>query len=145
MDQRAQRRRGCHGAQRLGRLCRSDGVRRRRRGALQRRTGRDRPRGEARPLPLTSGARPPRIEPERHVMKVALDPYMFRTTPLQELPALVADLGYEYIELSPREDLTPFFLHPRIDDAGVRQFKKALDAAGVKVAAHLPLYRWSGP
>jgi len=78
-------------------------------------------------------------------MKVALDPYMFRTTPLLELPALVAELGYEFIELSPREDLTPFFLHPRIDDAGVKQFKKALDDAGVKVAAHLPLYRWSGP
>src|SRR4051795_1027966 len=78
-------------------------------------------------------------------MKVALDPYMFRTTPLTGLPALVAELGYEYIELSPREDLTPFFLHPRIDTAGVKQFKKALDAAGVKVASHLPLYRWSGP
>jgi myo-inositol catabolism protein IolH len=78
-------------------------------------------------------------------MKVALDPYMFRTTPLTELPGLVADLGYECIELSPREDLTPFFLHPRIDDAGVRVFKRALDAAGVKVASHLPLYRWSGP
>jgi myo-inositol catabolism protein IolH len=76
---------------------------------------------------------------------IAIDPYMFRTTPLLELPGLVADLGYEYIELSPREDLTPFFLHPRIDDAGVKAFKKALDAADVKVAAHLPLYRWSGP
>jgi myo-inositol catabolism protein IolH len=78
-------------------------------------------------------------------MLIALDPYMFRSTPLPELPGVVADLGFEYIELSPREDLTPFFLHPRIDDAGVKAFKKALDAAGVKVAAHLPLYRWSGP
>ena len=78
-------------------------------------------------------------------MKVALDPYMFRRTPLLELPGVVADLGYEYIELSPRDDLTPFFLHPRIDDGGVKRFKKALDAAGVEVAAHLPLYRWSGP
>jgi len=78
-------------------------------------------------------------------MKVAIDPYMFRTTPLLELPGVVADLGFEYIELSPREDLTPFFLHPRIDDSGVKRFKEALDAAGVKVAAHLPLYRWSGP
>jgi myo-inositol catabolism protein IolH len=78
-------------------------------------------------------------------MKIALDPYMFRTTPLLELPALVAELGYEYIELSPREDFTPFFLHPRADDATVTSFKKALDAAGVKIASHLPLYRWSGP
>lgn len=78
-------------------------------------------------------------------MKIALDPYMFRSTPLLELPGLVADLGFEYIELSPREDLTPFFLHPRADDGTVKQFKKALDAAGVSIACHLPLYRWAGP
>jgi hypothetical protein len=36
-------------------------------------------------------------------VQIALDPYMFRTTPLTELPGLVADLGYEHIELSPRE------------------------------------------
>ena len=40
-------------------------------------------------------------------MKIALDPYMLRSTPLLELPGVVADLGYEYIELSPREDFTP--------------------------------------
>ncbi|MBF4163362.1 sugar phosphate isomerase/epimerase family protein [Nocardioides acrostichi] len=78
-------------------------------------------------------------------MKIALDPYMLRTVPLTELPGVVADLGFEYIELSPREDFTPFFLHPRANDATVRSFKKALDAAGVQVACHLPLYRWSGP
>ncbi|TCO50354.1 myo-inositol catabolism protein IolH [Kribbella antiqua] len=78
-------------------------------------------------------------------MKVALDPYMFRTTPLLELPALVGELGYDYIELSPREDFTPFFLHARAGDDTVKEFKKALDAAGVQIASHLPLYRWSGP
>ena len=78
-------------------------------------------------------------------MKLALDPYMFRSTPLLELPGLVADLGYEWIELSPREDFTPFFLHPRANKDVVRKFKAALDAAGVGVACHLPLYRWSGP
>lgn len=40
-------------------------------------------------------------------MKIALDPYMFRSTPLLELPALVAELGYSAIELSPREDFMP--------------------------------------
>lgn len=78
-------------------------------------------------------------------MKLALDPYMFRSTPLLELPGLVADLGYEWIELSPREDFTPFFLHPRANRDVVTKFKAALDAAGVGVACHLPLYRWSGP
>ena len=78
-------------------------------------------------------------------MKIALDPYMFRTTPLLELPGLVADLGYEYIELSPREDFIPFFRHPRVDTATIRSFKAALDGAGVKVSSLLPLFRWSGP
>ena len=78
-------------------------------------------------------------------MKLALDPYMLRSVPLLELPGVVADLGYSYIELSPREDFTPFFLHPRAGGTTVRQFKAALDAAGVQVACHLPLYRWSGP
>ena len=78
-------------------------------------------------------------------MKLALDPYMLRATPLTDLPGVVADLGYEWIELSPREDFTPFFLHPRANRDVVRRFKSALDGAGVGVASHLPLYRWSGP
>jgi myo-inositol catabolism protein IolH len=78
-------------------------------------------------------------------MKIALDPYMLRHVPLVELPAVVAELGYEWIELSPREDFTPFYTHPRVDDATVQTFRKALSAAGVGVSSVLPLYRWSGP
>jgi myo-inositol catabolism protein IolH len=78
-------------------------------------------------------------------VQIALDPYMFRTTPLTDLPGLVADLGYEYIELSPRDDVMPFFLHPRADKARIAAFRSALSAAGVKLACVLPLYRWSGP
>ena len=78
-------------------------------------------------------------------MKIALDPYMLRKVPLLELPRLVADLGYRYIEMSPRDDFLPFFLHPRVDKAGVATFRKALAEAEVEVASMLPLYRWSGP
>ena len=78
-------------------------------------------------------------------MKIALDPYMFRTTPLTELPKLVADLGYQAIELSPRDDFIPFFRHPRVDTATIRSFKAALKSAGVSVSSILPLFRWSGP
>jgi len=78
-------------------------------------------------------------------MKLALDPYMFREVPLLQLPALVAELGYEWIELSPREDFTPFFNHPRVDDGTVKGFRKALTDAGVGVSSMLPLYKWSGP
>src|SRR5438445_9754875 len=78
-------------------------------------------------------------------MKFALDPYMFRGTPLLELPRLVAELGYEWIELSPRDDFIPFFNHPRVNDATVAPFKKELSAAGVGVSSVLPLFRGSGP
>ena len=78
-------------------------------------------------------------------MQLALDPYMFRTTPLTELPGLVADLGYSHLELSPRDDFMPFFLHPRADHHTVRQFKAALAGAGVSISSVLPLYKWSGP
>jgi myo-inositol catabolism protein IolH len=78
-------------------------------------------------------------------MKIALDPYMLRRVPLLELPRVVADLGYRYIEMSPRDDFLPFFLHPRVDRAGVAAFRRELAAAQVEVASVLPLYRWSGP
>jgi myo-inositol catabolism protein IolH len=78
-------------------------------------------------------------------MKIALDPYMMRSVPLLSLPRVVADLGYHHIEMSPRDDFLPFFLHPRIDDAGVAAFRRELASAEVSVASVLPLYRWSGP
>lgn len=78
-------------------------------------------------------------------MKTALDPYMLRGVPLTELPGLVAELGYQHIELSPREDFLPFYLHPRADRSTIDLFKSALDAAGVQVSSVLPLYRWAGP
>jgi myo-inositol catabolism protein IolH len=78
-------------------------------------------------------------------MKIAVDPYMLRRTPLLELPALVAELGYQHIELSPREDFLPFFVHPRADRATVTAFRRELAGAGVGIASVLPLYKWSGP
>jgi myo-inositol catabolism protein IolH len=78
-------------------------------------------------------------------VKIALDPWMLRSTPLLELPALVAEHGYDCIELSPREDFLPFFLHPRADRHTIAAFKQALDAAGVRISSVLPLYRWAGP
>ncbi|MZG15527.1 TIM barrel protein [Streptomyces sp. SID5914] len=78
-------------------------------------------------------------------MKIALDPYMIRHIPLVELPGAVAELGYEWIELSPREDFIPFFRHPRVDDGTVVKFRKALETAGVGISSILPLFRWSSP
>jgi myo-inositol catabolism protein IolH len=62
-------------------------------------------------------------------MKIALDSCMFHRVPLTDLPGLVADLGYQYLELSPREDFLPFFLHPRVGQAQIAGFNKALSNA----------------
>ncbi|MFI6577646.1 sugar phosphate isomerase/epimerase family protein [Nocardiopsis sp. NPDC050513] len=78
-------------------------------------------------------------------MKIALDPYMFRGLPVAEMVRTVADLGYEYIELSPRAEFMPFFLHPRADDARVAELRSALRETGVKLSSILPLYKWSSP
>jgi myo-inositol catabolism protein IolH len=78
-------------------------------------------------------------------VRIALDPQMLRTTPLLELPDVVAGMGYEWIELSPREDFIPFFKHPRVDLATVRAFRSKLADAGVGVTSLLPVMRWSGP
>ena len=71
-------------------------------------------------------------------MRIALDPYMHRGIPLLDLPAYVRDLGYDAIELSPRDDLIPFFSHPRIGSSGIKAFREALTQAGVEVASVLP-------
>jgi myo-inositol catabolism protein IolH len=78
-------------------------------------------------------------------MKLTIDPYMFRHLSLGDMVHTVAEIGYEYIELSPREDFMPFFLHPRADRARVAELKSALRETGVQLSSLLPLYRWSGP
>jgi myo-inositol catabolism protein IolH len=78
-------------------------------------------------------------------MKIALDPYMFRALPMKEMVRTVAELGYSYIELSPREEFMPFFLHPRADDDKVAELKTVLRETGVQLSSILPLYKWSSP
>ena len=79
-------------------------------------------------------------------MKIAQDPTPFHHDHrLLDFPRVVADLGYEHIQLTPHRDFIPFFRHPKADDALVRAFKKSCDDAGVGIASVLPVQRWSGP
>ncbi|MER6073489.1 sugar phosphate isomerase/epimerase [Streptomyces sp. NPDC001817] len=78
-------------------------------------------------------------------MKIAVDPYLFRTLPIDDMVRTVAELGYQYIELSPRDDFMPFFLHLRADDERVAELKKSLRTYGVRLSSVLPLYKWSSP
>lgn len=78
-------------------------------------------------------------------MKIALDPYMFRALPMTEMVRTVAELGYSHIELSPRPEFMPFFVHPRADDGKVAELKKVLRDHSVTLSSVLPLYKWSSP
>ena len=73
-------------------------------------------------------------------MKIALDPTPFHHDyELLDFPKLVAELGYEYLQLTPHRDFIPFFNHPRADDELVAKFRKACADAGVGIASVLPL------
>jgi myo-inositol catabolism protein IolH len=79
-------------------------------------------------------------------MKIALDPTPFHHGhTLLEFPRLVADLGYEWMHLTPHRDFAPFFSHPRPDDDYVAQLKKAVADAGIGIPALLPVQRISWP
>ena len=78
-------------------------------------------------------------------MKIALDPYMHRHLSLPELCQKTAELGYEYIEMSPRADLLQWWTRPRTNPAKIKEFKKAMRDNGVSMATLQPMYRWSSP
>lgn len=78
-------------------------------------------------------------------MKLAIDPLPFRHLRLRDMVRTVAELGYEWIEFSQRDDFFPFYVHPRANDALVSELRRALDETGVKIASMLPILRWSSP
>lgn len=80
-----------------------------------------------------------------NAMRIALDPYMHRHMSLPEIARLAADLGYESIELSPRQDSLPLFVAPRASEERIREFNRALQETGVHLISLMAVYRWSSP
>ncbi|WP_434647545.1 sugar phosphate isomerase/epimerase family protein [Pseudomonas sp. D1-2] len=78
-------------------------------------------------------------------MKIALDPYMHRHLSLPDLCRKTAELGYQYLELSPREDFLPWWVRPRVHKERITEFKKALRDHDLQLASLLPMYRWASP
>lgn len=79
-------------------------------------------------------------------MKYAQDPTPFHHDhALLDFPGVVADLGYEWIQLTPHKDLIPFFRHPRADKALLTALKKSCADAGIGIASLLPVQRISAP
>lgn len=78
-------------------------------------------------------------------MKIALDTFMFRKLPIISLARVAAETGYEYIELSPRDDFFPLRAEPQANREMVQEFKKSLREFDVQLASLMMLYRWSSP
>jgi myo-inositol catabolism protein IolH len=79
-------------------------------------------------------------------MKIALDPTPYHSSnSLLEFPRIAADLGYEYLQLTPHADFIPFFNHARADDELVAAFGAAAKDAGIGISSLLPVLRWSSP
>lgn len=81
-----------------------------------------------------------------NVVRIALDPTPFHHDyHLLDFPDVVARLGYEYMQLTPHQDFSPFFRHPKADDELVAKLKKRAQDAGVSIPALLPVQRISWP
>ena len=76
-------------------------------------------------------------------MRIALDSFMHRHLSLEELPRKVRELGYDWIELSPRGDFLEWFKAPRVFPERIKVLKRALAQENVKIASLLPMYRWA--
>ena len=78
-------------------------------------------------------------------MQLALDPLMHCDRPLPDVVRLVADLGWENLELCSRDDFFPEYWPPRADNTRIREFKQALHETGVNLVSLLLTYRWASP
>ena len=59
------------------------------------------------------------------MVKIALDPTPFHHSHgLMEFPRVAADLGYEWLQLTPHPDMIPFFNHPKADDDYVKALEE---------------------
>ena len=80
------------------------------------------------------------------MVKILLDPSMYHPhLSVADECHKAAELGYEYIELSPRADFHEWHHYPKVDDAQIAQVKKAMADSGVKIWTFNPVYNWSAP
>lgn len=79
-------------------------------------------------------------------MRVAFDPTPLHSThSFLEFPRVTADLGYEWIQLTPHVDFLPFFRHPRVDRELLEATRRAVAEAGIRISSLLPVQHWSSP
>lgn len=80
------------------------------------------------------------------MVKILLDPSMYHPhLTVAEECQKAADLGYEYLELSPRADFHEWHHYPKVDDAEIKRVKKAMAETGVKIWSLNPVFNWASP
>ena len=80
------------------------------------------------------------------MVKIALDPAMYHADlSVADEVRKAAELGYEYLELSPRPDWFFWHRYPKADDAAIAEVRKACGETGVSVLSLVPVFNWSSP
>jgi myo-inositol catabolism protein IolH len=80
------------------------------------------------------------------VVKIALDTHMYHAQlSVADCVRKAADLGYRYVELSPRADFFFWHKYPRAGDAEIAEVKKAIAETGTSILSLVPVYNWSSP
>ena len=74
------------------------------------------------------------------MVKIALDPAMYHADlSVADEVRKAADLGYEYLELSPRPDFFFWHRYPKADAAELAEVKRACRETGVKIETLVPV------
>lgn len=80
------------------------------------------------------------------MVKILLDPSMYHPhlSVAQELHK-AAELGYRYLELSPRADFHEWRHYPKVDRHQIAEVKQAMKDSGVKIWTFNPVFDWPSP
>lgn len=78
------------------------------------------------------------------MVDIALDPNMYyMTMSTADCLRKAADLGFEYVELSPRADFHFWHHYPKADDAFIAELNQAQVETGVKIRTLNPVFNWA--
>ncbi len=80
------------------------------------------------------------------MVTIALDPAMYHADlSVPDEIRKAADLGYRYLELSPRPDFFFWHRYPKADAAAINEVKAACKETGVTLNSLVPVFNWSSP
>lgn len=80
------------------------------------------------------------------MVKIAVDPAMYHASmSVADEVRRAAELGYEYVELSPRSDFFFWHRYPKVDRAHLDEVKQAMASTGVQILSLVPVFNWSSP